>query len=303
MPLRDALPRLLLSSNRAANGAGTSGEAPVTSGECATPERDYARLWPIVAMIWLALIVSASVNALGRIHDLHATGQTISDWQPWVWELSSAMLWVALTPFVGVAVIAARPPGPTIRRIVIVHGLAAFAACAAHISGMVAVREAVYAVMAHTYDFGWSLDVLFYEARKDLFSYALIASLIWLWLRFEPLVRTQQPLGNMVVRDGAKTFVIDIETITRVEAAGNYVELHSSAGPVLRRSTLTTVAQELAPYGFVQVHRGRLVNASAVVLVEATPAGDFQIKLCDGVAVAGSRRYRENIRVSLTTLS
>jgi DNA-binding LytR/AlgR family response regulator len=53
--------------------------------------------------------------------------------------------------------------------------------------------------------------------------------------------------------------------------------------------------EELAPRGFVRVHRSRLVRRVAIREIATTPAGDFTLTLDSGRSVAGSRRYRDRI--------
>ncbi len=55
---------------------------------------------------------------------------------------------------------------------------------------------------------------------------------------------------------------------------------------------LAAVADALAPYGFVRIHRSRLVRRAAVASITATPAGDSEVALASGVTVDGSRRFR-----------
>ena len=103
------------------------------------------------------------------------------------------------------------------------------------------------------------------------------------------------PPFRLEVRDGARRQWFAAHEIERVEAAGNYVELHTPRGAVLHRATLTGVEAELAGHGFVRIHRSRLVRRDAVTAVAATPAGDFEATLASGAVVAGSRRFRAGL--------
>lgn len=298
MPPEDVLPKPISPRSDVRHEGGTSGEPAGTNGGALTLRSVTRRIGPIVALVWVALFVSAAVNALGRSDDLRNAGRAVPLWQPWAWELSSALMWAVLTPLIGTAVLAASPPQARFARVAIMHGTGAIIACALHIGGMVAIREAVYASVGLRYSFGWSWEVMLYEARKDLLSYAIIAALIWLWTRLRPVVpaRLLPQDATIAIRDGTRNFVVDIATITRVEAAGNYIEVYFPGGPILHRASLAAIATELEPHGFVRVHRGRLLRLGAITSVASTRAGDFAIALQGGDVVAGSRRYRENIQ-------
>ena len=298
MPSEDVPTEQLSPRSDVRHEAGTSGEPAGTSGGALTIRSVARRIGPIVAVVWIALFVSAAVNALGRGDDLRNAGQSIPIWQPWTWELSSALMWAVLTPAVGAAVLVANPPRARVARLAIVHGTGVILACALHVGGMVAIREAIYVAVGSHYNFGWSWEVMLYEARKDILSYGLIAALIWLWIRLRPtgLAKLAPERATIIIRDGAKNFVVEVATITCVEAAGNYVEVYFPGGPVLHRASLSAIAAELEAHGFIRVHRRRLLRSSAIASVASTRAGDFAITMHGGDVVAGSRRYRDNIQ-------
>lgn len=78
-------------------------------------------------------------------------------------------------------------------------------------------------------------------------------------------------------------------------AAGNYVELHGHFGSILDRRTLAALADELAPHGFVRIHRSRIVRTAAIRSLESKPSGDFDVTVGNGEVVGGSRRFRSNL--------
>lgn len=80
-----------------------------------------------------------------------------------------------------------------------------------------------------------------------------------------------------------------------LSAAGNYVELHGSFGTELARRTMADLEAELAPQGFVRVHRSRLVRRAAIATIVTRQSGDFDITLRSGTVISGSRRFRENL--------
>lgn len=97
------------------------------------------------------------------------------------------------------------------------------------------------------------------------------------------------------VRDGNRVRLLRFNQIDWVNAAGNYVELNGAFGSQLARRTMADIAAELAPHGFVRVHRSRLVRKDAIASIATHQSGDCDITLRSGVVISGSRRYRQNL--------
>jgi DNA-binding LytR/AlgR family response regulator len=137
--------------------------------------------------------------------------------------------------------------------------------------------------------------VAFYEWRKDVLTYAVIASTYWIfdYVAARRRIAAQPPADERIeVRDGGTAVFLAPGDITHVEAAGNYVEFHTATKTHLVRGTLASWEARLIARGFIRVHRSRLVNRSKISAFKPTPAGDLEITLDSGSVVLGSRRYR-----------
>jgi signal transduction histidine kinase len=64
-------------------------------------------------------------------------------------------------------------------RTLLAHAGAALAFSALHVTGMVVIRKAVYALMGERYDFGDPIVRSFYELQKDLITYAIFLGVIF----------------------------------------------------------------------------------------------------------------------------
>ncbi|MFY7850836.1 MAG: hypothetical protein ACOVQ6_03475, partial [Brevundimonas sp.] len=99
------------------------------------------------------------------------------DTDPWeipTWQGTSALSSLMLVALVGWA--EARWPlrWGELRHHLFCHAGLSVAYCLLHVGGMVAMREAVYALQGADYDFGdWPRELL-YEYLKDARSYALL---------------------------------------------------------------------------------------------------------------------------------
>jgi len=100
-------------------------------------------------------------------------------WQPFVWELSSVVVVVALMPAVVRLALRFRFDSKPRGRAVLAHlcGLLVFSA--AHTTGMVTLRKLAYAAMGDTYDFGNIWIRGFYELQKDVILYAVILVIVF----------------------------------------------------------------------------------------------------------------------------
>lgn len=107
-----------------------------------------------------------------------------------------------------------------------------------------------------------------------------------------------QPLRHpdrfLVKADGREIFVRTAD-IRWMEAAGNYVRLHTAEGVHLIRDTMTSLAERLNPDRFVRIHRSTIVNLDEIAELRPIAAGDFYVTLQDGSELKLSRNFRENL--------
>lgn len=273
---------------------GTSGGRSGTSGW-----PDWAAPTLVVA---LAALVVTFVNATSKLIEAGRMGVELDARAPWVWELSSVLIVVPLAPLIGRAI--ARWPFSAARwpSFLAIHLAAATAYSIAHVLGMVLLRKIAYALDGALYDFsqGELPLMFFYEWRKDVLSYAAIAACFWQFAERRARRAAPPAAMRLEIKDGARTVLLDPGEILWVEAAGNYVELNTASGAHLARGALASFEAKLAPRGFVRIHRSRLVNRARIRAMKPTPAGDLELTLDDGRAIAASRRYRANLETGPT---
>lgn len=299
--MRDEQPMLRDESQR----AGTSGGDAVTNGGERAPRRSAGRLpdWLPYLAIALGTALTCLVNAFSTLHDLARFGRAVPLWQPLLWEASSGVVILALAPLVRRLVLASLAWTSRPWRLAALHAGAILAFSALHVGGMVLLRKLGYRVAgAGDYSFGLSSGNLFYELRKDVLVYLLLAALFWL---FELWRRRPQPQASAAVsaapsgfwlRDGTINLRLEPAEIVAVVSAGNYVEYCLASGKRhLIRATLQAEEGRLRPLGFARIHRTRLVNAARIRRIAGRPSGDFDVEMDTGESFSGSRRYREGL--------
>jgi LytTr DNA-binding domain len=261
--------------------------------------------WPvIIAMVGAISLAVAVVNALSRLNELYRAGISVQLWEPWVWEMTSAVFWIAIC--LPLTAIARRLRPPALPWPGTVAALIALSVpvCAIHLAWFAFSRGIIYAALGSIYRFDWEI---LYEWRKDILSvlvFAAIAYVLDYWSLTRENVRQPSdasPLYRLEVRDGAQVHWVAPDDIECVEAAGNYVELRTANGPILHRATLASVEAELAPHGFLRIHRSRLIRRNSVTTITTARSGDFNAKLTSGAVVAGSRRYRTRLGAESST--
>ena len=100
---------------------------------------------------------------------------------------------------------------------------------------------------------------------------------------------------RFVVGSHGRMTVIGEKDIRYLEAAGNYVRLHTAQVSPLMRGTLASLEKRLDARRFVRVHRSFIVNVTAIAEMKATRAGDYEIVLKTGETVPMSRTFRDAV--------
>jgi DNA-binding LytR/AlgR family response regulator len=88
---------------------------------------------------------------------------------------------------------------------------------------------------------------------------------------------------------------VPIEALEWVEAEGEYVRLHLRDQSFLLRSSITSMADRLADFGFARVHRSTIINGSRLSTVQSSRRG-MKAVLDSGVTVTVGRTYRPAVR-------
>ena len=107
---------------------------------------------------------------------------------------------------------------------------------------------------------------------------------------------SEEPLGRLFARHGDRIVPIAVSGIRRIQAQGDYAEVHSHEGVYLLHLTLSELAARLDPAKFRQVHRSHIVNLDAVKHLQAYDDRRLAITLEDGTVVVASRAASEELR-------
>jgi two-component system LytT family response regulator len=102
--------------------------------------------------------------------------------------------------------------------------------------------------------------------------------------RFEKLIN---------VKDRGQIFRVDVDTIERIDAAGDYMCIHTADNSLILRETMKDLERRLDPRTFQRVHRSTIVNLDLVRQVKPHTNGECFLVLDSGAQVKVSRSYRD----------
>lgn len=100
------------------------------------------------------------------------------------------------------------------------------------------------------------------------------------------------PIKRILIRDRARAYFIPVDSIERLTAAGNYVEIHAAGKVHLVREPLARLAAQLDAGEFIRVHRSHVVKLTAIAELQPMFHGDYELVLRSGERLALSRRYK-----------
>jgi len=88
---------------------------------------------------------------------------------------------------------------------------------------------------------------------------------------------------------------LDFDEIQWVEAAGNYLQLHTRVETFTIRDTMTEFGNRLQPHRFVRIHRSIIVNTRYIRELKPWRTGEYVLTLTNGKELTLSRKYRASL--------
>ena len=101
--------------------------------------------------------------------------------------------------------------------------------------------------------------------------------------------------ARLAFKDGSRTVRVDPAEIRWIDAAGDYMCVHTDAETHVLRATLRDFEQRLDPRRFTRVHRSTIVNVARVRELRAHINGEYFLVLDSGHELKLSRSYKEKL--------
>jgi two-component system, LytTR family, response regulator len=94
---------------------------------------------------------------------------------------------------------------------------------------------------------------------------------------------------RIVIKDGSKIKIIPVQDVFYLEAADDYVKIHTKDGYFLKNKTMNHFEQVLDPQHFVRSHRSYIVNVQQITRIDPYEKDNHVAVLRSGAKVPVSR--------------
>lgn len=115
----------------------------------------------------------------------------------------------------------------------------------------------------------------------------------------ESLKPRPQYIERLVIKAAGRIFFLPVEEIDWIEAADNYVSLHTGRESHLLRETISRLESKLDPKMFLRIRRSTIVNLKRIKELHPLFNGEYAVILASGKELTSSRRYRQNLSAIL----
>jgi DNA-binding LytR/AlgR family response regulator len=276
--------------------------------------------WSGYTLLMGCLFVVDLITIASKYPFLHYFDRAPLLWEPYVWEYSSSIVIITALPLL-VAFDRRLPISFSTWRINIIrHAIATVVFAGYKVGGEIVLRKLAYAAFGGHYVFSMSIlgahrpvgFVIATEYLPDAAAYVALLALsyayrfILMQLNGEAREFTKPEAGapveslerpqRFLVRKLGKEFLVAVNDIERLEAMGNYVNLHVRGHAYPLRSTMSAIESKLDPRKFVRTHRSHIVNLDFLVEIHPLDPGDASLILRNGTSVPCSRNYRSSLK-------
>jgi two-component system LytT family response regulator len=104
---------------------------------------------------------------------------------------------------------------------------------------------------------------------------------------------------RIVVKNGSKIKIIPVQDVFYLEAADDYVKVHTHEGNFLKNKTMNHFEQTLDPHQFVRSHRSYIVNIQQITRIDPYEKDNHVAILRSGAKVPVSRNGYVKLRAVL----
>lgn len=101
--------------------------------------------------------------------------------------------------------------------------------------------------------------------------------------------------NRLVVREGGRIVRVDLDSLRWIDAAGDYMCLHTDGETLVLRATMSELERQLDPRRFARIHRSTIVNLRRVVEMRPHTNGESFLRLDCGQELKLSRSYRDKL--------
>lgn len=102
-------------------------------------------------------------------------------------------------------------------------------------------------------------------------------------------------IERIMVRHAGKISFVPVDEILWIEAAADYIVLHTKKGKHTTREMIGSIELQLDPSRFIRIHRSVIVNIEAVRELQPQHHGEYSMLMTEGTILTVSRTYKDRI--------
>ncbi|MBT8049196.1 MAG: response regulator [Xanthomonadales bacterium] len=105
----------------------------------------------------------------------------------------------------------------------------------------------------------------------------------------------KKEVAKLAIKDGSRTTWVPQDKIEWIDAAGDYMCVHSGGETYIMRMTMKKLESVLDPDHLQRIHRSTIVNIHQVKEMQAHINGEYFLTLAGGHTVKMSRTYKDKL--------
>jgi len=105
----------------------------------------------------------------------------------------------------------------------------------------------------------------------------------------ETALQTTAPNNRIVVKDNGKIKIIPVAKVQYLEAADDYVKIHTAEGCFLKKKTMQYFEESMSSQEFIRIHRSYIVNTQLITRIDLHEKESYLLLLTTGVRLPVSK--------------
>ena len=101
---------------------------------------------------------------------------------------------------------------------------------------------------------------------------------------------------RIALKADRKIVLLRTAEIEWIEAAGNYVNIHTKGAAYFVRETMSSIERKMPSDRFMRIHRSTIVNLDRIKELKAGSNGEYSVRMQNGEELTLSRGYRGQLQ-------
>lgn len=107
---------------------------------------------------------------------------------------------------------------------------------------------------------------------------------------------SQKQISRIALKYKRKVFLVSLNDVFAIVAQGNYVTFEQESRSYRLRESISTIAEKLKAYGFIRIHRSRIINKLWVEEFRPSSNGGYIVALRNGQQYIVTKSHEENLQ-------